>query len=437
VSTDVREAAGTTQKIAVALGITLGSLADRRNLRHGRAMTKDDLTRLAEDLEAGRLEAGTAQKLAAKALPENPWLQQASDLVAEAVKAYTDGKTGRARAAATVADAYLRTWTRTRLHRWTLSGGGNDALDCRARALAVLTYIEADAGREESAAELRRASDQVLARMRDSTPARFAISATTAERALRQGRADEAIVMMEAALQLPALDESRRAAAQVLLALSLQKAGRVAEGIATLEASKQSFLRAGWPTAALEADEERAVHLLQAGDKVAARSLLTQVATAAAAGGQVALEANARLRLGLLSSELGEHAESARQFQLGAAAARREGDDSKIVGALRNAANEMRRQDDFAGAERLLSEAFAIKTTTRAVVLELAKAKYVFAFMRAQQQRLDEARHFLDDAESTFQLRLDELEPLENPPLRVELEGKLRQVAALREQMSR
>jgi tetratricopeptide (TPR) repeat protein len=238
-------------------------------------------------------------------------------------------------------------------------------------------------------------------------------------------------------LQLPALDESRRAVAQALLARSLQDAGRVAEGIAALEASKQSFLRAGRPTAALAADEERAVHLLQAGNKNAARALLTKVAEAAAAGGQDAIEANAWLRLGLLSSEMGERSESARQFQLGAEAARREGDQAKIVGALRNAANELRRQGDFAGAERLLNEAIAIKTTTPAVVLELAKAKYVFAFMRAQQRRLDEARQFLDDAASTFQSRLDELESLENPPLREELQGKLRQVAALRDKMSR
>jgi tetratricopeptide (TPR) repeat protein len=400
-------------------------------------VTKNDLRRLAEDLEAGRLDAESAQKLAAKALPKNPWLQQASQLVAEGQREYSDGRTARAWAAATIADAYLRTWTRTRLQRWALPGGGDPVLDWRVRALAVLTFIEADAGREQSAAELRHASDQVLGAMQDSTPARLAVSATAAERALRQGRADEAVTIMEATLQLPALDESRRAAAQALLARSLQDAGRVAEGIAALEASKQSFLRAGRPTAALAADEERAVHLLQAGNKNAARALLTKVAEAAAAGGQDAIEANAWLRLGLLSSEMGERSESARQFQLGAEAARREGDQAKIVGALRNAANELRRQGDFAGAERLLNEAIAIKTTTPAVVLELAKAKYVFAFMRAQQRRLDEARQFLDDAASTFQSRLDELESLENPPLREELQGKLRQVAALRDKMSR
>jgi len=400
-------------------------------------VTKHDLLRLAEDLEVGRLDAESAQKLAAKALPKNPWLQQASQLVAEAQTDYADGRTTRARAAATIADAYLRTWTRTSLQRWALPGGGDTVLDWRARALAVLTSIEADAGREQSAAELRHASDQVLLGMRDSAPARLAISATAAERALRQGRADEAVTIMQATLQLPALDESRRAAAQALLARALQDAGRVAEGIAALEASKQSFLRAGRPTAGLVADEERAVHLLQTGDKVAARSLLTEVAEAAAAGGQDGLEANARLRLGLLGSDVGERSESARQFQLAAKAARREGDYAKIVGALRNAANEMRRQGDFADAERLLNEAIAINTTTPAVGLELAKAKYVFAFMRVQQHRFDEARRFLDDAESTFQRRLDELESLENPPLREELQGQLRQVAALRETMSR
>jgi tetratricopeptide (TPR) repeat protein len=398
---------------------------------------KEDLLRLAENLEAGQLDAESAGNLAAKALPRNPWGRQASELVAEAARAYTDGRTGRARAAATVADAYLRTRTRTRLQRWALPGGANNALDCRARALAVLAFIESDAGREESAAKLSRASDQVLARMRDSTPARLAISATAAERALRQGRTDEAVTIMQATLQLPALDESRRAAAQALLARSLQDAGRVAEGIAALEASRESFLRAGRPEAGLEADEERAVHMLRTGDKVAARALLTRVAEAAAAGGHVALEANARLRLGLLSSELGEQSESARQFQLGAEAARREGDNAKIVGALRNAANEMRREGDFGDAERLLNEAIAIKTATPDVVLELAKAKYVFAFMRAQQRRFDEARQFLDDAESTFQRCLDELESLENPTLRMELQRQLQQVAALREKMSR
>jgi hypothetical protein len=95
------------------------------------------------------------------------------------------------------------------------------------------------------------------------------------------------------------------------------------------------------------------------------------------------------------------------------------------------------REGDFDGAERLLNEALAIKTTTPAVVLELAKAKYVFAFMRAQQGRPDEARQFLDEVESVFRRRLDQLEPMENPPLRGELQGQLRQVAALREKMSR
>ncbi len=92
-------------------------------------MTKHDLPRLAEDLEAGRLDAESAQKLAAKALPKNPWLQQASQLVAEAQRDYADGRTGRAWAAATIADAYLRTWTRTRLQRWALPAGGDAALD--------------------------------------------------------------------------------------------------------------------------------------------------------------------------------------------------------------------------------------------------------------------------------------------------------------------
>jgi hypothetical protein len=85
-------------------------------------VAKQDLPRLAEDLEAGRLDAESAQKLAAKALPKNPWLHQASQLVAEAQTAYADGRTNRARAAATIADAYLRTWTRTRLQRWAMPG---------------------------------------------------------------------------------------------------------------------------------------------------------------------------------------------------------------------------------------------------------------------------------------------------------------------------
>ncbi len=240
---------------------------------------------------------------------------------------------------------------------------------------------------------------------------------------------------MEEVLRNPRLDDSQRAAAQAVLAGALRLAGREDEGIATLEATAQSFARAGRPSAVIDADLERGIHLLQAGHKVAARALFLHVADAAATSGHHAAEVEARLRLGLIGAEALEHAESAQQFQLAAAAARRLSDNARIIVALRNAADELRLQHDFTGAERLLVEAFAI-TETPALEADIAKTKVVFAVLRHEQDRQDEANRLLNEAEQTFQRKLNELEHGESGRLREHLEAQLRQLDSLRRTLS-
>jgi tetratricopeptide (TPR) repeat protein len=319
---------------------------------------------------------------------------------------------------------------------WSLQGDGltEGVFDVRARALGLLGYLEADAGRDESARELHRQCDQVLARLRNSAPARLAIASMGAERALRDGRAQEAVGLMQESLRLQGLDDSRRAAAQVMLAAALRKAGRRSEGIATLEEAARNFMRSGMHSAALEADSERGAHLQEAGDKVGARSLMTRVADEAATIGHDVLEANTRLRLGLVVAEAGEHAEAARQFELAALAAGREGDNSKVIVGLRNAADERRMDHDYAAAERLLDEALAIDPS-RSVEIDLAKARVVFAVLRRRQDRPEDATRLLDEAEETFRRRLAELEPGNSERLRRHLEEQLQQVASVREKI--
>jgi hypothetical protein len=392
-------------------------------------MSVEDLEQLAGDLEAGRIEERVARKLAAKVPAKIAAGQQASALVTRAMNAYAAARTREAWAAATIVDAVMKAWSERLLQ--VLRGGYDDSvLDLRARALVLLSFIEADGGRELSSTELRRASDLVLRKMRDSSRARLAVAVATSERALRQHRADVAVAVMEEVLRNDRLDDSQRAAAQAVLAGALRLAGREIDGIATLEASAQSFERAGRPSAVIDADLERGIHLLQAGDKVAARALFVEVADAAARSSHHAAELEARLRLGLIGAEAREHAESAQQFQLAAIAAQRVNDDAKIVIALRNAADEMRLQHDLTGAERLLNEILAIHATA-ALKVEVAKAKVVFAVLRHDQGRQDEASRLLNEAKETFQLRLNELERGSSLQLREHLEAKLREVEAL------
>lgn len=398
-------------------------------------MTDPDLALLAADLQAGRLDEASARKVAAKVPAEGAAGRQASALATEAMDAYAAGRTRDAWAAATIADAATKAWSErpSQIFR----GGGNDkVLDLRVRALVVQSFIEADAGREGTSSEFRRASEEVLRRMRDSSRTGLAVAVAKSERALRLGRAEEAVAVMEEALRNPRLDDSQRAAAQAVLAGALRVAGREAEGIATLEATAESFARAGRPSAVIDADLERGIHLLQAGDKVAARALLSQVADAAAKSGHDKAEFEARLRLGVLGAEAQEHLESAQQFQLAAAAARRVKDDARVVIALRNAADELRLDHDLAGAERLLDEALAIGGTP-GLEVDNAKAKVVFAVLRNQQGRQDDAYRLLLEAEETFQRKLDELEHGESPRLREDLESQRRQVLTLRETLSR
>ena len=399
-------------------------------------MTVHDPALLAADLLAERVDEATARKLAAKVPAQVHTGQQVSELVTEALHDYAAGRTRKAWAAATIVDASTKTWTE-RLSGLLRGGRTDSVLDIRARALTVLSFIEADEGKEASSDELRRASEKVLATIGKSARTRLAIAVASAERALRQGRAEEAVSIMEKTLRNPTLDDSQRAAAQAVLAGSLRLAGRQAEGIGTLEATAQSFARARRPSAVIDTDLERGIHLIQAGDSVAAHALLTHVAEAAAAAGNWAAEVEARLRLGKLAAEAREHSESAQQFQLAATAARRASDEVGLVIALRNAADELRRQHDLAGAERLLNEALAINATNPALDIDLAITKYTFAVVRYGQRRHEEALRLLSEAESTFRSRLDELGPGETPLLREHLEGQLRQVASLREKFSR
>jgi tetratricopeptide (TPR) repeat protein len=397
-------------------------------------MSADELDRLLADLEAGRINERVARKLAAK-VPADPAAgRQASALVGAATDAYSAGRARQAWAAATLADGVTKAWSEHPLH--VLRGHGNDSvLDLRARALVLLSFIEADKGGERSSSELRRAAELILGKMHDSSRARLAVAVATCERALRQGRADDAVEVMDQVLRNPRLDDSQRGAAQAVLAGALRLAGREAEGIATLETTADSFARAVRPSAVIDADLERGIHLMQAGDRVAARALLSEVADASATTGNHEAEVEARLRLGLLGAEAREHAESAQQFQLAAAVARRVSDNAKVIVALRNAADELRLQHDLAGAERVLEEVFAIKVTAP-LETDIAITKVVLAVLRHDQDRPDEVNRLLNEAAETFQRKLEVLEYGETPGYRERLKGHLREVESLRRTLS-
>jgi tetratricopeptide (TPR) repeat protein len=163
--------------------------------------------------------------------------------------------------------------------------------------------------------------------------------------------------------------------------------------------------------------------------------LLAEVAASAVDSGATSVETGARLRLGLIAAQAGEHAESAEQFRLAAAAARRAGDDANVVVGLRNAADELRLQNDLAGAEGLLKEALALGTNPKAAI-DAAKAKYLFAVVRHEQGRQDDADRLLDEAAGEFQRKLDELGSGASAQAKEHLERQLREVASLRRKLS-
>lgn len=394
-----------------------------------------DLTSLAADLEAGRLTAAEATSRAGRMRPDRHVADQVRALSVDAVEAYTAGQSRKAWSTATVLAGVIDAWGRVRSRPWPLRGGMTEGVfDLQARALALLSLIEADAGRADSAADLRRQFEDVLGRLSNPSPARLAIATLWAERAIRLGRGEDAVATMQEAVRLPGLDDAQRAAAQVVLATSLRAAGRPAEGVAMLEHTAEDFARAGLPSAALASDLERAVRLLDAGRTQEARSLLAHVAQSAAVLGEDELEADARLRLGALASKEDDHAEAAEQFARAGEAARREGNDAKVVVALRNAADELRQQHDFEAADRVLQEVFAIESTA-ALEVDLAKAKITLAVLRERQGRKADAAHLLVEAETTFRQKLDSLERTESPRTRQHLEAQLRQVVSLRERL--
>lgn len=387
---------------------------------------------LADDLEAGRLNVEDARRRAAAIRPDKRVGDEVGRLALTAIEAYGAGMSRRAWAIATVVAAVTESWGKVRSRPWPFRAGlGEGVFDLEARALVLLSLIEADAGRVEQAEDLQRRSGLALDRVSNPGPARLAIATLDAERAIRQGRFGDAVDAMEDAVRLPGLDGAQRAAAQAVLATALRAAGRPVEGMAVLEDSAEAFARAGLPVASLAADLERGVRMLEAGEPSEARSLLTHVAESAAAVGEDEVEADARLRLGALASQGQDHAESEKQFRLAAAAARRQPDEAKALVAIRNAADELRLQHDLDGAERMLREALTVEPT-RALEVDLAKAKVVLAIVCEQQGGRRDVGLLLDEAQAMFQHRLDSLEHMEGLRARDDLEAQLRQVAALR-----
>lgn len=400
-------------------------------------MADGALRQLTLDLEEGRVDLERAQQRASVVPAEAAQSKEVGMLIAEATGAYTDGKQRYAWAAASIAAAVAAAWidrpTRLWPRRVALREG---SLGIRGRALALLGFIEADKGREEAAAALNRESEAELARMARPTQARFTIGATAAERALRLRRADEAIGILHGVLRLPALSDSQRGAAQALLATALRAANRVDEADRAFEQTATSFRRAGRSSGALGADLERGVLMAQTGDATAARSLLTEVASAAVAAGDDQVEARAQLHLGVIAGAAGQHRQSADHFTRAARATRRGGDEAAFIVAMRNAADELRHEDDFGAAEALFAEALAVPPTP-ALTVDLAKTKYLLAILRHQQGRREDAGGLLNEAAADFERKLIELGADGSREARDHLEGQLRTIAALREQLSR
>jgi tetratricopeptide (TPR) repeat protein len=399
-------------------------------------MTGAPVRQLAVDLEEGRVNIERTQELASAVPPEPARGKELGALLSEALGSYADGRQRQAWAAASVVAAVAGAWIDRRTLLWPrrllLREG---ALDLRARALALLGFIETDRGREDAAAALHRDSEAALHRMQGPTSARFVIGATAAERALRGRHADEAIEILNRVLRLPSLSDSQRGATQALLATALGAAGRVEDAARTFEDTAESWDRAGISPGSLAADLERGVLMAKIGDATAAQSLLSKVASAAAAARNDEVEARAQLHLGVLMAAAREHRQAANHFELAAGAARRGGDSAAVIVALRNAADELRYERDLAGAERLLLEALAVPPTP-ALTVDIAKAKYYLAVLRHQQGQREEADRLLDEAAADFERKLTEL-GADGPRLaREHVDGELRKPASLRQQLS-
>jgi len=398
-------------------------------------MTGAPVRQLAVDLEEGRVNIERTQELASEVPPEPAQGKELGALLSEALGSYADGRQRRAWAAASVVAAVAGAWIDRRTLLWprrlVLREG---ALDLRARALALLGFIETDRGREDAAAALHRDSEAALHRMQSPTSARFVIGATAAERALRGRHADEAIEILNRVLRLPSLSDSQRGATQALLATALGAARRV-DAARTFEDMAESWDRAGISSGSLAADLERGVLMAKIGDATAAQSLLGEVASAATAARNDEVEARAQLHLGVLMAKAREHRQAANHFELAAGAARRGGDSAAVIVALRNAADELRYERDLAGAERLLLEALAVPPTP-ALTVDIATAKYYLAVLRHQQGKREEANRLLDEAAADFERKLTEL-GADGPRLaREHVDGELRKLASLRQQLS-
>jgi tetratricopeptide (TPR) repeat protein len=394
-----------------------------------------DLDAVVADLEAGRIDQGTARKLAKRVVPNKDTGAQVARLTFEAAQGYEAGRLHEARAKATIVAATVENWGKLRTRFGFVRGRITEGVfDIQARALELLSLIESDAGHEDAALRLRSQSELAMAGLGNAASAQLAITDMRAARALRLGHPTDAVTTWEHLLQIAQLDETQRAAAQVGLATSLRAAGWPADGIAALQASAASFERAGRGPAVLEADLERGIQMLQTADRAQGLAVIAEVAEGAAATGHHEVEADARLRLGVIASEADDHTEANRQFRLAADVARRFGDQAKVIVALRNAADSLRLSGDLDSAERLLDEALNIDRTP-SVEIDQAKARIMLALLRDRQGRKDDAARLLDEAAATFRHRLDSLERGELPRLREHLQKQLRQVDSLRDQM--
>lgn len=393
------------------------------------------LDQLVVDLEEGRVDLERTRKLASTVSPGAAQGNELGRLLSDATGAYADGHQRHAWAAASVAAAVAEAWIDRPARFWPRRLVLREAaFETRARALALLGLIEADEGREAAAVELERDSDAALLRMVRPTSARFVIGAMTAERALKLRRTDEAVAMLSAVLRLPGLKDRERGAAQALLATALGAAGRVDEAARAFESTAESWDRAGDSAGSLAADLARGILMAKSGDATVARSLLTAVASAASATRNDEVEARAQLYLGVLLAGARDHRQAANHFELSASAARRTGDKAAVIVALRNAADELRYEHDFTGAERLFSEALA-EPATPALAVDLAKAKYYFAVLRHQQGNRAEADRLFDEATADFERRLTEL-GADGPRLaREHVEEQLLELASVRERL--
>lgn len=398
-------------------------------------MGEPDLDAVVADLAAGRIDEGAARKLISRVVPNKGTGAQVARLIFEATGAYEAGHVREARAKATVVADAVESWGKLRTRFGFLRGRIKEGVfDIQARALELLSLIESDAGHDDAALQLRSQSEKAMAALGNAGSAQLAITAMRAGRALGLGQPEDAVTMWEHLLQISELDENQRAAAQVGLAAALRAAGRPADGIAALQAGAAGFERAGRGSAVLEADLERGIWMLQTADRAQGLAVIGEVAEGAAATGHHEVEADARLRLGVIASEADDHAEANRQFRLAADAARRFGDQAKVIVALRNAADSLRLSGDLDGAERLLDEALRIDRTP-SVEIDQAKTRVIFALLRDRQGRKDDAARLLDEAAATFRHCLDILERGELPKLREHLHKQLSQVDSLRDQM--